>query len=67
MVGVSEMENGGPLVPKKILSIVTNVDNDELRSLTEGLQSLRMKDATGENVGMVVSCLKEDLLLLQNC
>ena len=40
LVGVSEMENGGPLVLKKMLDIVTNVDDAALGSLTEGLKSL---------------------------
>ena len=40
LVGVNELENGGPLVLKKMLDIVMNVDDDALRSLTEGLQSL---------------------------
>ena len=67
LVGVNELENGGPLVLKKMLDIVMNVDDAALRSLTEGLQSLRMKDVPGENVGTVVSYLKGALLLLQNC
>ena len=67
LVGVSTMECGGPLVLKKMLDIVMNVDDAALRSLTEGLQNLRMKDVPGENVGTVVSYLKGALLLLQNC
>ena len=51
-----------------MLDIVMSVDDAALRSLTEGLQSLRMKDVPGENVGTVVSYLKGGgLLLLQNC
>ena len=52
---------------KKMLDIVMNVDNAALHSLTEGLQNLRMKDASGENVGTVVKYLKGALLLLNNC
>ena len=44
-----------------------DVDDSALRSLTEALQTLRMKDVAGENVGTVVSYLKGALLLLQNC
>ena len=44
-----------------------NVDDAALRSLTENLQNLRMKDMPGENVETVISYLKCDLLLLQNC
>lgn len=67
LVGVLEMEIGGPLVLKNMLGIVMNVDDDALRSLIENLQSLRMKDFPGENVGTVVSYLKGVLLLLENC
>ena len=52
---------------KKMLDIVMNVNDAALRSLTEGLQSMCMKDVPGENVGTVVSYLKGALLLLQNC
>ena len=57
---------GGPLVLKKILEIVMDYDDLALHSLIEALQSLRMKDVPGENVGTVVSYLKGELLLLQN-
>ena len=67
LVGVSEMELGGPLVLKKMLNIVMNVDNAALRPLMESLQNLRMKDMPGKNVGTVVIYLKGALLLLQNC
>ena len=55
LVGVSELESGGPLVLKKMLDIIMDVDDLALCSLTEALQSLRMKDLPGENVGTVVS------------
>ena len=41
-----------------MLDIVMDVDASALRSLTEALQNLRMKDVPGE---------KGALLLLQNC
>ena len=44
LVGASEMESGGPLVLKKTLGIVMSVDDAVLRYLTEGIQSLWMKD-----------------------
>lgn len=44
-----------------------DMDESALRSLTEALQNLRMKDVLGENVGTVVSYMKGALLLLQNC
>ena len=67
LVGVSALESGGPLVLKKTLDIVMDVDDTALRLLTESLQHLRMKDVPGKKVGTVVSYLKGDLLLLQNC
>ena len=67
LVGISDLEAGRPLVLKKTLDIVMDVDNSALRSLTKALQTLRVKDMAGENVGTVVSYLKGALLLLQNC
>ena len=58
LIGVSELESGGPLVLKKMLDIVMDVDDSALKSLTEALQNLRMKDVPGDNVGTVVSYLK---------
>ena len=52
---------------KKMLDIVMSVDDSALRSLTEALQHLWMKDVAGENVETLVSYLKGALLLLQNC
>ena len=51
LVGVSPLENGGPLVLKMMLDIVMNVDDAALRLLVQSIQSLRMKDIAGENVG----------------
>ena len=67
LVGISDLEAGGPLVLKKTLDIVMYVDDSTLRSLTEALQTLRMKDVAGENMSTIVSYLKGALLLLQNC
>ena len=50
-----------------MLNIVMDVENSVLSSLTEELQTLRMKDVPGGNVGTVVSYLKGSLLLLRNC
>ena len=46
---------------------VMDVEDSALCSLTEGLQNLRMKDITWENICTVVSYLKGSLFLLQNC
>ena len=67
LVGVSPLENGGPLVLKMMLDIVMNVDDAVLQSLVQSIQSLRMKEIAGENVGTVVSYLKGAVMLLQNC
>ena len=66
LVGVSVMESGVPLVLKKTLELIMDVDDVALRSLTEALQRLQMKDVAGENMGTVVSYLKGSLLLLKN-
>ena len=66
-MGASALEAGGPLVLKLALDIVMDIDDSALQSLTQNLQSLRMKDVPGENVGVVVSYLKGALLLLGNC
>ena len=50
-----------------MIDVVMDVNNSALRSLTESMQNLRMKDVAGENVGTVVSYLKGALFLLQNC
>ena len=44
-----------------------DVDTATLRSLTQSLQTLRMKDIPGEDVSTAASYLKGALLLLQNC
>lgn len=63
---MSVMESGGPLVLKKTLELIMDVDDVALRSLTEALKRLQMKDVAGENMGTVVSYLKGSLLLLKN-
>ena len=57
LVGVPEMELGGPLALKKMSSIMMNVNDAALMSLTESLQNFRMKDMPAENVGTAVSYL----------
>lgn len=67
LVRVSALKSGGPLLLKKMIDIVTDVDDSALRSLTESLQSLRLKDVPGENDGTAVRYLKGTLFLFQNC
>ena len=61
------MYAGGTLVLKMILEIFVDVNDSTLRSLTQSLYTLCMKDIPGENMGTVMSYLKGVLLLLQNC
>ena len=65
--GYHPLENGGLLVLKIMLDIVTKNDDAALQSLVQSIQSLRMKDIAGENIGTVVSYLKGVVMLLQNC
>jgi len=44
LIGVSAPESGGPLVLKLMLDIVMDVDDSDLRSLTQNLPTLRMRD-----------------------
>jgi len=67
IVGISLMESSGPLVLKLMLEIIMDVDDSDLRALTTNLQTLRLKDAPGENICTAVSYLKGALMLLQNC
>jgi len=64
--GVLSLKTGGPLVLKLALDIFIDIDDSALRSLTQNLQNLRMKDLLGENVGTIVSYLEGALLLLEN-
>jgi hypothetical protein len=67
LVGVLPMESGGPLVLYNMMNIIMDIDDSALRSLTENLQVLRLKDFPGENVETTVSYLKGALMLLSNC
>ena len=67
MVGTNTMESGGPLVLKLMLDTIMDVDDIDLRALTQILQILRLKDVPGENVRTTVSYLKGVLLLLKKC
>jgi len=48
LVGVSALESGKPLVLKIMLGIVMDVDDSALRSLTQNLQTSRMKNVLGK-------------------
>jgi len=67
LVGIPPLDTSGPLVLRMMLEIIMDVDDSALRSLTQFLQTLRMKDVAGENVRTVVSYLKRSLMILQNC
>jgi len=67
LVGVSELESGGPIVLKKMLDSIMDIDNAKLISLTESLETLRIKDVAEDNVETVMNYLKGTLLLLKNC
>ena len=47
--------------------VVMGIDNSALHSLAEGIQKIRLKDISGENINTIVSYLKGSLLLLKNC
>ena len=47
LVGVSPLGAGGPLVPKLMLDIMMDVDDSDLRSSMQNLQTLCMKDVPG--------------------
>ena len=55
LLGVSELESGGPLVFKLMLDVVMDVEDSSLRSLVQLLQSLKLKDIEGENIATIVS------------
>ena len=50
-----------------MLDIVIDVDDSALRSPTQNLQTLRMKEISEENMITVISYLKGTLMLLDNC
>jgi len=66
-VGIPPLESGGPLVLKLMFDVNINVDDLALRTLTKGIQRVRMNYIPGENVDTLVSYLKGSLLLLKNC
>jgi len=66
LVGVSTLEGGGPIGLKLMLDVVMDIDDSSLRSLTQGIQTLRLKDVPGEIFGTVVLYLKGAIMLLQN-
>ena len=66
LVYVSSIEIGRPLVLKLILKYVINIDNSTKNSLTQSLQTIRMKVVAGENVGTIISYLKGSIMLLQH-
>ena len=47
LLGVDAMEIGGLLVLKLMLDIIIDVDNSTLRTLTQSLQTLCLKDVPG--------------------
>ena len=66
LVGVSPLEAGVPLILKLMINTVMNIEDSVLRSLTQNLQTICLKDIPGENAGAIASYLKGDLLLLEN-
>lgn len=67
LVSVLATEKGGPLIFKHMLDLMMDLDTAALMSLTQSLQTLRMKDIPGEDVSTAARYLKGALLLLQNC
>ena len=58
LVGISSFESGGPLLFRRALDLIMDVDESALRSLDQSLQSLRMKEVPGGKFGTIVSYLK---------
>ena len=50
LVRVTDLDSGGPLVLKKMMEMLMDVDDNTLRSLTESLQSLCLKDVPGKTL-----------------
>ena len=67
LTGVPSMEKGGPLAFKMMLEVVMDVEDSSLRSMTDRIKTVRMKDIPGENIGTIASYLKGVILLLDNC
>ena len=58
LIDVCPLELGGPLVFKLMIDIVLHVEDSALRSMTQSLQTMRLKDIPGENVATAFSYLK---------
>ena len=56
----------GGLVLKKMVGVIIDVDDSAIRILIQNLQVLQLVNV-GENVGTLVSFLKEALMLIKNC
>ena len=67
LTGVPAMDHGDPLVFKMTLEVTMAVKESSLRSMTEQIKNVRMKDISGEHVGTIVIYLKGVILLLDNC
>ena len=55
LIDVCLLELGGPLDFKLMIDIVLDVEDSALRSMTQSLQTMRLKDVPGENVATAVS------------
>jgi len=67
LTGISGLERGGHMVLKMMLEVVMDVEDGSLRSMTEMIKTVRMKDIPGENMGVIASYLKAVIFLLDNC
>ena len=67
LIDVCLVELGGPLVFKLMINIVLDIEDSALRSMTQSLQTMRLKNIPGENVATAANYLKGALMLLQNC
>ena len=54
------------MVFKMMLNVAMDVEDSSLRSITDGIKTVRMKDIPGENIGIIASSLKGVILLLDN-
>jgi len=60
------MERGGPLVFKLMLDVVIDVEGSPLRSMTDRIKKVQVKDIPGENVDTIIIYLKGVVMLLDN-
>ena len=67
LIDVCPLELGGPLVFKLMIDIILDVEDSDLRSTMQSLQTMHLKDIPRENVLTAVSYLKGAIMLLQNC